>query len=818
MPRNARDYFRGFQDHFGAAAYIGLALALQIGGRLSAAERPPLDSITQRVARAQQFTSANLLSKIANVGVSFRWIGTSDRFWFRKAGNDGRATFIVVDAASGRQELLFNDGAMRAALARAGASGTAPISVVDVVGDGRLVRIGVPKADAKCRWPEAPGRCTLPTDSFMCDLPVTTCHSIAEPDPRLILSPNRKQAAFVRNYNLWARDLTNGAERQLTTDVVAHFAYGETHIQLDDGRISRRRAGEPESLTGILWSPDGSHILTIRHDLRDVPDREIATEYLPPEGGRPIVHTGRVAIASDPEYPKATVEVIDVAKATRQVSNADPLAFGDYTALYYSSGLVWWSNDNTAAFIVGFRRGARDQRLIRIDVATGRATDTITETARTTIIANRNALTGPNVRPLASGNEAVWFSERDGWGHLYLYDLTTGQVKRQITKGPWRVVDLVRLDEPTRTVYFTAVGREPGQDPYFRHLYSVGLDGGEPKLLTPENADHNFGEDVVFSGGSRMGGSVSPSGRYFIDCYSTPSQPDKIVVRKTDGVTVANVLEADISSLLATGWRPPERFLVKAADGKTELYGVMYKPIAFDPAKKYPVIEITYPAPGFKFVPTAFWENFTLGTTLNEQALAELGTVVVALDGRGGGLRSRAFRETFYGSDDPTGVVDHVAAIRNLAVGRPYLDLDRIGVTGHSFGGYASLRAMLLYPDVFKVAVSGEGPADLSNSGLDLATERLFGVPTDPQTKSYYRRISNNTLVSRLQGKLLLIYGGADEDVPLQNAFQMFAALQSANKLYDTLIMPDSPHYGGREPYGVMRTLRYFAENLGDPK
>ncbi|NML87458.1 prolyl oligopeptidase family serine peptidase [Sphingobium sp. TB-6] len=345
-------------------------------------------------------------------------------------------------------------------------------------------------------------------------------------------------------------------------------------------------------------------------------------------------------------------------------------------------------------------------------------------------------------------------------------------------------MDLLRVDEASRILYFTATGRERGRNPYYRHLYSVGLDGGEPKLLTPENADHDFATGFVFA--APGGGSISPSGRYFIDSYSTISEPDTVVLKTIDGRAIADVAQADISQLSAAGWQPPEQFIVKAADGVTDLYGIIIKPQAFDPLKKYPVIEITYPGQGGKLTPTTFRENFQLGTTLNAYAFAEAGAIVVALDGRGGGLRSKKFRTAFVGSDDILGAVDHVAAIKAAGASRPYMDLDRVGITGHSMGGYATTRSMLLFPKFYKVGVSGESPADWMISSIDIATEGIAGVPTDPATIDYYRRISMESIADRLQGKLLLIFAGLDENVPFQSAFQTFRAFEKANKVYDT--------------------------------
>lgn len=789
---------------------LGIGIAAGLGATGAHAQQQ--SDLDARVAHAQQFVSAKMAAKVRNSGLTFHWIGSSDRFWFRKATGGG-SEFTVVDAGTGAQRPLFDGNAMTTALAASGMTPGTPIRNVMVPPDGRSIVVMVPMPDATCRWPTSGPSCDVPTQSYRCDLPVTSCQAMpARPEADILLSPDRKRAVFARDHNLWLRDMASGEERQLTTDGVEYFAYGKPHLHVDFQRVIRARARQPDPLFGIIWSPDGRYILSIRHDVREVPERLVATEYLPGDGGRPNVYSTRIAIASDPKYPDATVETIDVETGTVHHVDVDPQLFGDYTAIIYVLGAFSWSPDNRQVSFLASTRGSKEMHLLRIDMPTGRAEDLIAEQASSLA---RNSNIVPAFHVLNSGREAIWYSDRDGWNHLYLYDLTTGRVKSQITKGDWTVTDLLHVDEATRTVYFTAAGKEDGRNPYYRHLYSVSMAGAGPKLLTPENADHEF------SGNSMLalhGGKISPSSRYFIDSYSTVTQPDKVVVRAMDGRVTANVVEADISQLEASGWQPPEQFTVKAADDETDLYGIIIKPQNFDPSKKYPVIEITYPGPGSRFAPTTFRDNFQLSTTLNAYAFAETGAIVVTVEGRGGGMRSKAFRTAFEGKDDRFAAIDHVAAIRNVGVTRPYMDLDRVGVTGHSHGGYATLRAMMLYPEFFKVGVSGESPGDSLVSSLDIATERVFGIPDTPEILDYYRRTSVESVAHRLEGKLLVIFAGLDENVPFQSAFHVFKALQDANKVYDTLIMPDATHTGGREPYGVMRTIRYFAENLGGPE
>jgi dipeptidyl-peptidase 4 len=783
------------------------------------APAPAPDDLDARVAHAQQFVSAKLFAKVRNSAVSFRWIGSGDRFWFRKQLDDGTPSYIVVDAETGHQAPLFDPAAMTMALLAAGAGDKPVIAGIAVPGDARAIMVNVVKPGGACRWPTtAATGCDAPTQPYRCDLPVATCTAMPPaPGADLVFSPDRKRALFVRDHNLWVRELDGGGERQLTTGGVDGFAYGGPDLQTDFTRIIRRRAGMPQPLNGAFWSPDGRYVLAARHDLRNIPERHVATEYLPPEGGRPVIHTSRLPLASDEKYPDATLDIIDVTAGTVRPAAIDPqtLADGAVVAVYLT-GTVWWSKAGDAVWYLGMKRGGLEARLTRVDLATGKTRNAITETSDTFLATNANAFNGANVHVLSSGGEAIWYSERDGWGHLYLYDTMTGRVKRRLTRGNWVATDLVRVDEATRTVYFAAAGREAGRNPYYRHLYRVGLDGGAPQLLTPDNADHDFSNPIASFLSS--GGSISPDGRHIIDSFSTATQPDRVVLRRTDGSAVADIVSADISALSATGWRPPEPFVVKAADGKTDLYGLMIRPIGFDPEKKYPVIDITYPNPGSKFTPTTFRDVFLNSTMLNGHAFADAGAIVVGFDGRGMGFRSKAFRDAFAGTDDPMGAVDHVAAIRNLAAARPYLDVDRVGTTGHSFGGFGSLRATLLYPDFFKVVVSGESPADLMVSSMDFNTERDFGIPNDAKTLDYYRRLSSGNLADRLKGKLMLVGAGGDENVPFQNLMQLIDAFNRAGKVYDTLIMPDSTHFGGREPYGVMRTIRYFAEHLGKPE
>ncbi|MBS0417886.1 MAG: DPP IV N-terminal domain-containing protein [Proteobacteria bacterium] len=756
-----------------------------------------------RLSAAKPFMSKALAAKVLNGSVTVRWIGTSDRFWFRRQTVSGRE-YVIVDAAHGKVAPAFDSAAMADALGNAIGKPLDPRKL--------------PIADLDLSDLKKP-LVTVDDALFACDLPARRCEprTVSSSDAEIV-SPSADSAVFRRDNNLWLRTLRTGQERQLTSDGVEHFGFGDIDAYVDETKVMRRRAGAPDPLLGVHWSPDGRYVLAVRQDLRKVPARLAVAEFLPPEEGPPVLYIRHESVPADPKRADSYLDLIEVATGTRRSISIDPQFLNDWALAYFMTGTALrWNMRGNELFVIGANRGGTRYTLNRIDLATGQAREVITESSRFNVRLNPYDYARPDVRVSSDGREAIWYSERDGWGHLYLYDLPSGKLKRQITHGDWVVADLVRVDEAARLVYFTAVGREKGRNPYFRHLYRVSLDGGEPQLLTPENADHEFNDGYEFWEGNepRPGSSVAPSGHYIVDSFSTAQRPVQIVVRAQSGKLVINLLQADDSQLRQTGWQAPEEFLVKAADGRTDLYGVLYKPTHFDPKLKYPVIEQTYPGPQARSTPLGLREHFNY---LNSQAFAELGYIVVFLDGRGTAYRSRSFRDTFLGTEDPFGSADHVAALRNLAQTRNYMDLDRVGVTGQSFGGYGSLRATLLHPDFYKVTVSSVGPGDWMQFAGDTSVERFFGVPaSSASAREYYDLIDNRRLAGRLSGSLLLIYGGIDEVVSLQSSYRLFKAFIDADKHFDTLIVPDSPHHAGAEPYGVEMSMRYFMEHLGGP-
>jgi dipeptidyl-peptidase 4 len=741
-------------------------------------------------------------AKVLNLDTTFKWIAGSDRFWFRRQTGSADQ-YVVVDASTGHQSPAVDMASLRTALVAAhpGAA-LSDLSITDLASaNGPRVLV------------------TTAAGSFDCDAPVVS-RCVEQPAPLgadFVASPEGRRAVYRRGDDLWLRDLPSGTERRLTDDGEPNFGYGDIDNWRDLRKVARARSGAPKPLVGVRWSPNGRYVIALRQDLRPIPERLLITEYVPPDGGFSRTYSQRIATPADAKRPDSRLVIIDTQGSPIHAVMLDPQALNDYALEYLITGVLWWSADGDRLFLLTANRGGSRYGLSAIDLSTGQAREIISESARFNVRLNPADYARPNVQVSPSGKEFLWYSERSGYGHLYLYDAATGRPKRELTSGNWVVFDLLRVDEAKRLAYFTAASRSARDNPYYRYLYRVSLDHGAPQLLTREIADHDFPNTFGAFGpnfSSIAYSRISPTGRYFIDSYSTTGQPPKAVIRKTSGELVAKVLDSDASALYATGWAAPERVVAKAADGTSDLYGIVFRPRDFNPSRRYQVIDFMYPGPQGRWAPMSFKE-LLLGHFNNAQAFADAGFIVVCIDGRGTGGRSRAFRDAFLGTEDVLGAADHVAALQSLAASRPYMDLDKVGVMGNSFGGYGSLRALLLYPEFFKVGVSGVGPGDWYHLTSEVSVERFFGVPSDSAgARAFYELASNVRLVPRLKGRVLLIADGIDENVPLLNAFIIVNAFIKANKDVDTLLLPDDPHSGVNTPYAVRRSVQYFVEHL----
>ncbi|MET9631334.1 DPP IV N-terminal domain-containing protein [Lentzea sp. NPDC006480] len=586
---------------------------------------------------------------------------------------------------------------------------------------------------------------------------------IAPPgNPLEVSSPDGKFAVSRRGQDLWAR--SGDDSWALTTDGAPDHGYGYGPAAMSYSTLMRK-FGLPHMPPALAWSPDSAKVLAHRTDERNVRQTYLH-ESRPADGSAPVLRPQRYAYPGDTDMPLAELVVFDLAAGTMVRAQCDPLLMPEFSPIM--AGWAWWSEDSSAVYFLSRPRDQHSLSLNRMDASSGEVTVVLTETGTNRVGPNQFMYGMPIVRVLA--DEVLWFSQRDGWGHLYRYDLHTGALLGQVTSGSWLVREILHVDETT--VYFTASGLV-AEDPYRRTVCAVGLDGTGFRLVTDDLMDH-----VV---------TVSPDGRYFVDSASTVDTPPVSTVRDWSGRVLVSLERADISRLLRTGWTAPERFCVKAADGVTDIYGVLYKPRGFDPSVRYPVVDSVYPGPQVTRVDPCFDPG---GMGMDAEPLAALGFVVVAVDGRGTPGRSKAFLDESYGRLSDAGrLEDHVAALEQLAGSRPWMDLSRVGVMGHSGGGFAAGRAMLAFPETYHAGVALSGSHDNRYIGLGWA-ESCDGF-SNPEA---WARASNIELADRLAGKLLLVHGELDDTVHPDHALRLADALIAAGKDFELLIVPGAEH------------------------
>ncbi|HKV98698.1 MAG TPA: DPP IV N-terminal domain-containing protein, partial [Vicinamibacterales bacterium] len=592
------------------------------------------------------------------------------------------------------------------------------------------------------------------------------------------VSPDGTRGVFIRDWNLWVRDMSTGQEKALTTDGQKYFGYATDN------------AGWSGSDRAIVsWSPDSKKVATQQQD-----ERQVGEMYLVPTVvGHPVLRVAKFPLPGDPVMAMVHRVVVDATTGTmtrlqmppdyHRATLGDDLSMNDYN----------WSPDGSKLAIASVSREHKHVWLSVADTSTGAVRKIYDETVATQYESRSGW------RVLWATNEFIWYSERDNWGQLYLYDLTSGQLKNQITTGEGPVMQIARLDEKARTIWFGANGKEKGQDPYFLHFYRVGLDGRNLVSLTPGDGTHTM--------------QLSPSGHYLIDTYSKPDVPPVVELR--DGATGALVLpleKADISKLVATGWKPPTPIKMTAHDGKTDIYGLLFRPTNFDPAKKYPIVNNVYPGPQ---TGSTGGRAFTAARG-DRQALAELGFVVVTIDGMGTPGRSKSFQDAYYGAMGRDNTIpDQVAGMRELAKKYPWIDIDKVGIWGHSGGGFATTTAMFRFPEFFKVGIAESGNHDQRENEDDWG-ERYQGlVVKNPDGTDSYDAEANQNFAKNLKGHLLLAHGTMDTNVPPYQTMLIADALIKANKDFDLLMIPNSNHgYGAASNYMMRRRWDYFVKWL----
>jgi dipeptidyl aminopeptidase/acylaminoacyl peptidase len=598
-----------------------------------------------------------------------------------------------------------------------------------------------------------------------------------------VASPDGKKVAFIKDWNLWVRDVASKTETALTKDGVKDFGYATDNA-------GWKRSDRPI----VLWSPDSKKIATFQQDQRNVSDMYLVSTNV----GAPKLQAWKYPLPVDKEIIQIQRVIIEVesAKVIRLKIPADARrgTLCDDIACSGSFDDNEWNADATRLAFVSSSRDHKVAKLRIADANTGDVKEVFEEKVATQYESGQGKI---NWHFLVATNEIIWYSERDDWGHLYLYNALTGELKNQITKGAFVVTRLLKTDEKNRVLYFEANGREAGRDPYFSHFYHVNFDGKKLQLLTPEDGDHTV--------------SLSPDGKYFTDNFSKPDLAPTAVLRDMTGKLIATLEKSDISRLAATGWKAPESIVVKSRDGKWDLYGLMFTPSTLDKTKKYPVVNYIYPGPQGGGVGS---RSFAAARG-DHQALAELGFVVVIIDGTCNPDRSKSFHDVCYGNMADNTLEDQIAGLKQLAVTHPYLDLDRVGIWGHSGGGYATAAAMFRYPDFYKVGISESGNHENRNYEDDWGERYIGLLVKGANGKSNYEDQANQNYAANLKGKLMLAHGASDDNVPPYNTYLVVDALIKANKDFDLVIFPNARHgYGADSYYMMRRRWDYFVKNL----
>jgi dipeptidyl aminopeptidase/acylaminoacyl peptidase len=723
------------------------------------------------------------------------WFAADTKFWYRNDLRGEAREFILVDADKGTRQPAFDHDKLAAALSKAAQheykADHLPISNLEFSDDARTVKFEA----ADKTW-----GCDL--DGYECKETTVSARkntsSLLDPDERVARaapsaayllspaaeeddnksnddaddesrgrrsgkSPDGKWTALVRNGNVFLRS-QDSTERQLSKDGTTNHAYGL-----------------------IEWSPESDAVVAWRIEPGD--QKEVFNiETSPSGGGRAILHRRPYAQAGD-KFTHYELNLFDVATGNQIKPAVDP-----YEHEWEPPHPHWLADKRRFAY-EQVDRGHQRLRVIAVDAHSGDVVNIVDEKSKTFIWTAHNEMLNVNyINWLDKSGEMIYVSERDGWRHLYLIDTKDGAIKNQITKGPWVVRGIDRIDEDKRQVWFHAGGMNAGQDPYFVHYYRIHFDGTGLTALTEGDGHHT----AQYSGDHK----------YLIDTYSRVDMPPVHNLRKTsDGSLVCELEKADISELKESGWQPPEVFVAKGRDGESDIWGIICRPNNFDPSKKYPVLENIYAGPQGAYVPKSF------SGTQRFASLTDLGFIVVQMDAMGTAFRSKAFHDVCWHDLKDAGFPDRILWHRAVAAKYPYYDISRVGIYGTSAGGQNAAGAVLFHPDFYKAAVANSGCHD---NRLDKASwnEQWMGYPVGPQ----YSDCSNIDNAWRLKGKLFLIVGEMDSNVPPESTMRLVDALIRARKDFDLLVVPGADHgiRGPASAYAERRMRDFFVHSLLD--
>lgn len=706
--------------------------------------------------RAYDVKSLFSSDKVYYSGVDAHWIGQTHAFWYVRHTPEGDF-YQLVDADSRERSLLFNHDSLAVALrtasgreVRPGGLGLQRLSVsddrktLDFEFAGRRWHYRLEGNALECRGDvPAPrkGRHWMEVDDEKGGGPVT--------------SPDGKWVAYVRENNVWVREKATGRERQLSYDGTIGFYYSSY----------------------IRWSPDSRKLVSCK--LRPAEKRYVYyVESSPSDQLQPRLHKQEYAKPGDElTFKVPCIFHVETGKAV--------VPSTELFSRQYALHAPQWTADSKHIIFDYNERGHKVYRVLECSAETGEVRPIIEETHDKYVNYTRYFR-----HNLADGRHIIWMSERDNWNHLYMYDRTTGRPTHQITKGEWYVREVLRVDEENKWIYFSANGVNRDEDPYHIRYYRIGFDGRNMEDLTPAKGMHSarFSADMA----------------YLVDVCSTAEVPPVAVLRSgTDGRKVMSLEKADISRLEAAGWRKPEVFSAKGRDGKTDIWGLIYRPSNFSPDKRYPIVEYIYQGPGSQYVPKSF-----ISYDWNMSSLAELGFIVVMVDGMSTSFRSREFENVCYQNLQDAGLPDHMAWLRAAARKYPYMDIDRVGIFGASAGGQESTNAVLLHPDFYKAAYSACGCHD---NRMDKIwwNELWMGYPVGEQ----YRKSSNVENAHLLRRPLMLVVGELDDNVDPASTMQVADALIKARKDFELVVLPGAGHTMG-ELFGERKRFDFFVRHL----
>jgi dipeptidyl-peptidase-4 len=801
-----------------------LSLVLLMFAVSASAQNTPVTKANYQ--QAARFAPRKLEKLIFSTNVDPHWLKKGDRFWYMYETTEGKKWYIV-DAAKGEKKLLFDNVDLAAKITRIVKdpfdAQHLGLDSMRFIKDENWIQFEVKSTQEVEKKDTTAKKGTPPVKErkvFYFEYNLLTGELIELADfkkPKrkpgwASISPDGNTIVFGRNYNLYWMDKANYekalkneedstiVDQAMTTDGIENYSYfSEGNLSgSGDSNVDKEKNKNKRKPVFVYWAPDSKHFAMTRIDNRKVKDLWVINSIADP---RPTLETYKYWMPGEKEAPIDHVYLFTVDSHSGKEMPVSLFRDQDIS-IWSDPGMINTRDDdyrplkwlgNADKFY--FTRTGRDLKKVDVcvvDIKTGMVKPLIEERFNTYIEIRRVGLVN-------EGKELIMWSERDGWAHLYLYD-ENGKLKNQITSGAWHVENIMGIDEAKRVLYFSANGREAGEDPYYLHAYRVNFDGSNIKLLNPGEFEHAM--------------SINDGKTFFVDNFSRVNTIPKSVLYATDGRKVVDLETADLSSLFSTGYKFPVPFKVKADDGITDIYGVMYKPLDFDSTKKYPVIEYVYPGPQTEAVNKAFGRGMD-----RTDRLANLGFVVITMGNRGGHpSRSKWYHNFGYGNLRDYGLADKKATAEQLADRYPYFDVNRVGIHGHSGGGFMSTAAMLVYPEFFKVAVSSSGNHD--NAVYNRWwSEQHHGVKETISDKGdttfAYNIEKNQDLVKNLKGHLMLTTGDIDNNVHPAGTIRVANALIRANKRFDLVILPGQRHgYSDMTEYFFWRMADYFTEHL----